>query len=146
MFQVKKFNELILTELHGIYAARVAVFVVEQNCPYQEVDEQDLHAHHVFLERDGKVAAYCRLIPDDDGVHIGRVLVRSEYRAEKLGRKLVAFALEYATREFAGADVLAQAQLYLEKFYASFGFVTESDDYLEDGIPHIDMRLRANKK
>ena len=99
-FTVKPFSELTTAELHAIYTARVAVFVVEQACPYQEVDAQDPAALHIFAEQDGKVIAYCRLIPHGDSVHLGRVLVLPEHRAEKLGRKIVAFAVDYAREHF----------------------------------------------
>ena len=95
-FTVKAFAELSPAELHAIYTARVAVFVVEQACPYQEVDAQDPAALHIFAEQNGKVIAYCRLIPHGDSVHLGRVLVLPGHRAEKLGRKIVAFAVDYA--------------------------------------------------
>lgn len=142
-FTVKAFAELSPAELHAIYTARVAVFVVEQACPYQEVDAQDLTALHIFAEQNGKVIAYCRLIPHSDSVHLGRVLVLSEHRAEKLGRKIVAFAVDYARAHFPQCSVYAQAQAYLERFYASFGFASQSAPYLEDNIPHIDMLLPA---
>jgi len=92
---------------------------------------------------DGKVIAYCRLIPHGDSVHLGRVLVLPGHRAEKLGRKIVAFAVDYARAHFPQCSVYAQAQAYLERFYASFGFASQSAPYLEDNIPHIDMLLPA---
>ena len=122
-FTVKAFAELSPAELHAIYTARVAVFVVEQACPYQEVDAQDLTALHIL--------------------HLGRVLVLPGHRAEKLGRKIVAFAVDYARAHFPQCSVYAQAQAYLERFYASFGFASQSAPYLEDNIPHIDMLLPA---
>ena len=142
-FSVKPFAELTTTELHAIYTARVAVFVVEQTCPYQEVDAQDLTALHIFAEQHGKIITYCRLIPHGDSVHLGRVLVLPEHRAEKLGRKIVAFAVDYAREHFPQCSVYAQAQTYLHDFYASFGFIAQSESYLEDNIPHIDMLLPA---
>ena len=134
-YQVKTFDELTTRQLHAIYRVRTAVFVVEQNCPYQEVDGKDLAALHIFAEQDGEIAAYC--------LHLGRVLVARPYRAQKPGRELVAFALECATRRFPGQNLHAQAQSHLQKFYASFGFRAVSDSYLEDGIPHTDMTKEA---
>ena len=115
-FTVKAFAELSPAELHAIYTARVAVFVVEQACPYQEVDAQDLTALHIFAEQNGKVIAYCRLIPHGDSVHLGRVLVLPGHRAEKLGRKIVVFAVDHARAHFPQCSVYAQAQAYLERF------------------------------
>ena len=142
-FQVKAFADLSVAELHAIYRARVAVFVVEQQCAYQEVDAADLQALHVFHMDAGGVAAYCRLIPHEAAVHLGRVLVMPEWRARKLGRDLVAFALETARTRWPQRAIYAQAQEYLRAFYASFGFVETSEPYLEDGIAHVDMRLDA---
>jgi len=142
-FQVKAFADLSVAELHAIYRARVAVFVVEQQCAYQEVDAADLQALHVFHVDAGEVAAYCRLIPHDAVIHLGRVLVMPEWRARKLGRDLVAFALETARTRWPQRAIYAQAQEYLRAFYASFGFVETSEPYLEDGIAHVDMRLDA---
>ena len=142
-FQVKAFADLSVAELHAIYAARVAVFVVEQQCAYQEVDAADLQALHVFHVDAGEFAAYCRLIPHDAVIHLGRVLVMPEWRARKLGRDLVAFALETARARWPQQAIYAQAQCYLQAFYASFGFVETSEAYLEDGIAHVDMRLDA---
>ncbi len=140
-FLLKTFADLSTAELHAIYAARVAVFVVEQQCPYQEVDAADVQALHVFRMEAGEVAAYCRLIPHETAVHLGRVLVAPAWRAQKLGRELVAFALDVARQRWPEMAVYAQAQEYLQAFYASFGFVATSAVYLEDGIAHVDMMI-----
>jgi len=141
-FQVKSFADLSVAELHAIYQARVAVFVVEQQCAYQEVDAADVQALHIFRRDADGIAAYCRLIPHIDAVHLGRVLVMPEWRAQKLGRDLVAFALAYARQQWPERVIYAQAQTYLQRFYQSFGFAATSAIYLEDGIAHMDMVLR----
>lgn len=138
-YQVKTFQELTLDELHAIYKVRVEVFVVEQACPYQEVDDADKESLHIFEVREGKVVAYCRLIPHHDVVHLGRVLVAKGCRKKQLGSELVQFALEVSHQRFGKKPIYAQAQAYLQKFYESFGFAVTSDVYLEDDIPHIDM-------
>ncbi|MBF7094789.1 GNAT family N-acetyltransferase [Streptococcus sp. HF-1907] len=143
MWIVKPFNQLNTQELFLIYQARTTVFVVEQNCPYQEVDDDDLSAIHVFDLRDGQIAAYCRLIPTDSQVKLGRVLVSKDFRKDGLGRDLVQKALQVAKQTGFQLPVYAQAQAYLEKFYASFGFKATSEVYLEDDIPHLDMILTA---
>lgn len=138
-WQAKTFEQLSTQELFEIYHARTAVFVVEQNCPYQEVDNKDLQAVHFFAKNANNLTAYCRLIPTDDGVHIGRVLVAAEVRGTGLARELVQKAIAYCREHFPTQPVHVQAQTYLQGFYAGFGFQAVSCEYLEDGIPHLDM-------
>lgn len=135
----KTFEQLTTTELFEIYKVRTAVFVVEQNCPYQEVDDKDLQAVHFFAKNAKNLTAYCRLIPAEDGVHIGRVLVAKENRGSGLARELVQKAMDYCSVHFSTQPIHAQAQSYLQGFYESFGFKAVSGVYLEDGIPHLDM-------
>lgn len=141
MWYLKSFKELTSQELHMIYKARVAVFVVEQNCPYQEVDDDDLTAWHLFEIKNGRVAAYLRIIPQSGFVKIGRVLVDQRERATGKGRELVARGVEICKEWFMDQPIHAQAQAYLQNFYHSFGFEAVSEIYLEDDIPHIDMIL-----
>ena len=140
---IKDTAELTPQEVITIMRARVAVFVVEQNCPYQEVDAKDETARHVMLWQDGQLAAYTRIIPHDDGVHIsfGRVLVVAQFRRQHLGRQIVAATIAEIQRLHPGRAIKIQAQDYLRQFYGSFGFTAVSAMYLEDGIPHVDMVL-----
>ncbi|AGH37683.1 Acetyltransferase [Bibersteinia trehalosi USDA-ARS-USMARC-188] len=138
-WHAKTFAELSSLELFEIYYARTAVFVVEQNCAYQEVDNNDLQAVHFFAKNANNLTAYCRLIPSDDGVHIGRVLVAKENRGSGLARELVQKAMDYCSTHFPNQPIHAQAQSYLQAFYEGFGFKAVSEVYLEDGIPHLDM-------
>ena len=138
-WQAKNFGNLSARELFEIYKLRTAVFVVEQNCPYQEVDDKDLQAVHLFAKNAKNLTAYCRLIPADDGVHIGRVLVVKEARGSGLARELVQNVLDYCRINFPNQPIHAQAQSYLQHFYESFGFQAMSGEYLEDDIPHLDM-------
>ena len=131
-----------VNELFLIYKERVAVFVVEQECPYQEVDDSDLIATHLFKTENNKLTSYCRIIPEKDGVHLGRVLVVKDERKSGAGRELVSEALKVIKEKWKDIPVHAQAQAYLEKFYRSFGFKAVSDVYLEDNIPHLDMILK----
>ena len=117
--------------------------IVNRHTPNQELWIAAKSGGYHFAEQNGKVIAYCRLIPHGGSVHLGRVLVLPGHRAEKLGRKIVAFAVDYARAHFPQCSVYAQAQAYLERFYASFGFASQSAPYLEDNIPHIDMLLPA---
>ena len=139
MWLIKPFEELTLKELHLIYKERTTVFVVEQNCPYQEVDDTDLVSLHIWKQTKGTVLAYARLIPEPDSVRIGRVLVTQSERSHGYGQELMQVILEYAKTHFPELPIHAQAQAYLQNFYASFGFQPISEVYPEDGIPHIDM-------
>ncbi|HGO5824575.1 TPA: GNAT family N-acetyltransferase [Mannheimia haemolytica] len=138
-WHAKRFDELSTQELFEIYHARTAVFVVEQNCAYQEVDHKDLQAVHFFAKNAKNLTAYCRLIPADDGMHIGRVLVVNQFRGSGLARELVQKAIDYCQEHFPAHPIHAQAQSYLQTFYEIFGFKAVSAVYLEDGIEHLDM-------
>ena len=136
----RAFDELTARELHGIYALRVRVFIVEQTCVYQEVDELDLVARHLWAdtEADGRIVAYARVIPAGakyDEVSFGRVVTAPEARGTGLGRELMRRVLELT----GGAPLRIAAQAYLEQFYAELGFVRASDVFDDDGIPHIEM-------
>ena len=139
------FEELSALELQRIYKVRVAVFVVEQNCPYPEVDDVDLISTHIFKEENNEISAYMRVFPKEDIIHIGRVLVDQSHRKSGLGRELVARGMEYIETIYPGMAIYAQAQAHLEDFYQSFGFETVSEIYLEDNIPHIDMIVPAKE-
>lgn len=139
---VKSFAELSTKEFYQLTKERVAVFVVEQNCPYQEIDETDEVALHTyFLDEKGEIAAYTRIYSDNDTVHFGRVLVTAAFRGTGLGKKIVAKTLEVIHEKFPDQKIVIGAQAYLQDFYGGFGFKAISEVYLEDDIPHIDMAL-----
>ncbi|MFC0322990.1 GNAT family N-acetyltransferase [Gallibacterium melopsittaci] len=135
----KKFDQLTTHELFQIYQARTAVFVVEQQCPYQEVDEIDLSAMHLWLTDQQKLVAYARIYLDQNIVHFGRVLVITSHRGYGIARQLLVHLLDFIQHTFPNQPITIQAQHYLQAFYAQFGFVATSEVYLEDNIPHIDM-------
>lgn len=141
--QIKTTKELSSSELLAILKARVDVFVVEQNCPYPEIDDKDIDAIHVILTEGEQLVAYARIIPHDDGTHLsfGRVLVVKEFRNQQLGHQLVAKTIETIHELYPHQTIKISAQNYIKQFYASFGFVATSDVYLEDDIPHLDMEL-----
>lgn len=139
MWTIKPFGEVTGSELHRIYKERTAVFVVEQDCAYQEVDDADLISIHFYKQTDDVFMAYARLILEPGSVRIGRVLVPKGQRQNGFGEELVTVVLAYADRHYPGFPVNAQAQAYLQTFYTSFGFRPISEIYLEDNIPHIDM-------
>lgn len=142
---VKTLDEMTAAEWCRLVEERVKVFVVEQDCPYQEVDAYDYQAHHLTLRDDGgKLVGYTRIYRRQDGkVTFGRVLVPKKYRKYHYGRYLVEQTIAAAHRIFNGEPIQIQAQAYLKKFYGSLGFQAISDVYLEDGIPHLDMVLKG---
>lgn len=142
MIIIKHTNELTPKELIDIFKARVAVFVVEQNCPYQEVDDDDYQDLHVCLIEDNTLKAYTRIIDKGDHITFGRVLVVKEYRKSGLGEKIVATTINEIKQRFPNKPIQIQAQAYLQKFYTKFGFKAISDVYLEDNIPHLDMLMK----
>jgi len=136
------FDELAGREVHDILQARSAVFVVEQNCVFQDMDGADPASWHLFRRLGGEIAAYCRLVPA--GVKfaepsIGRVVTAPARRGRGLGRELMGEALARGGALWPGAAIRIGAQLHLERFYGEFGFARASAPYEEDGIPHIEM-------
>jgi ElaA protein len=141
---VKPFEELTLRELHDLLRLRVDVFVVEQTCAYAEIDGQDPFAVHVLgVDGSGACRAYARVLPkQSDGLpHIGRVVVHPEYRGRKLAKALMIEALRQLERAYGNRRNAIAAQTYLVPFYASLGYVPTSEEYVWDGIPHMDMVL-----
>ena len=137
---VKHFRELTTEELFEIYKLRVSVFVVEQNCPYQEVDDADLEAFHLYLKDDTGMQAYLRVLPKGtthEEVSIGRVIAVK--RRCGLGTQIVKAGISVAREEFRAERIVIGAQTYARKFYENVGFLQSGDEFLEDGIPHIPM-------
>ncbi|SMD34780.1 ElaA protein [Reichenbachiella faecimaris] len=145
--QIKKFHQLSPDQLYQILKLRVDVFVVEQNCPYPELDNSDQSAEHFFVEKDGVPKAYLRLnVSNENKAKISRVVTASDFRGKSASRKLIEKALEISKNQEEIKSVVLQAQDYLTDFYASFGFEKTSDVYLEDGIPHVDMGKQMNRE
>ncbi|MFS7259930.1 GNAT family N-acetyltransferase [Carnobacterium divergens] len=139
-WKIKRFNELTTTELFQIYQARVNVFIVEQECFYPDVDDNDLISIHVFNEQNGQIQAYGRIIPNQEKLMFGRILTVKEQRGTGLGKELLTIILKTIEDTFPNQAVEIQAQAYLQNFYSQFGFEPINDEiYLEDAIPHIDM-------
>ncbi len=139
---VKRFEELDINELYEILKLRVDVFVVEQSCPYPELDEKDKAAWHVYFREDGKITAYLRVL--DPGVSfdtaaIGRVI--SARRRCGLGTKLLKEGIRVARERMNTEAIKIEAQTYARAFYELQGFRQTSEEFLEDGIPHIEMTL-----
>jgi ElaA protein len=140
----KKFNELTAGELYAIMQLRNEVFVVEQNCVYQDADNKDQRSMHLCGWDADKLVAYSRIIPPGicyTEASIGRVVSSPGYRKTGAGRQLMKESISLAFSEFSCTQIKIGAQFYLTKFYQSLGFVPCSDKYVEDGIPHIEMIL-----
>lgn len=138
----KPFAELTPYELYAIMHLRSEVFVVEQQCPYLDPDGKDLFAWHLMGWNDKTLVAYSRLLPAElafKEVSIGRVVSSPAYRSKGAGKELMENAIAACTSLFGNQPIRIGAQLYLQKFYESLGFVQVSDMYLEDNIPHIEM-------
>ncbi|MBW4849825.1 GNAT family N-acetyltransferase [Bacillus safensis] len=135
------FEQLSKEDLYLILMERVNVFVVEQTCPYPEIDHRDQEAIHLIAKENGTIVAYCRIFQNGivyKEASIGRVLVTQAGRKKGYGKMLLIKALE-KLNELGETSVKIQAQAYLKSFYESFGFKVVSDVYDEDGIPHLDM-------
>ena len=143
---IKKFSDLTLNELYGIMKLRVDIFVVEQNCPYGELDNKDMESIHIFYRENDEIIAYLRIIPkflSYDSVSMGRICVKQEFRSRKLGREIVKDAINYIEKDMEEYIITIGAQEYLKDFYASFDFKPISDVYDEDGIKHLDMQRKC---
>lgn len=137
---VKAFQELSVDELYEILRLRAEVFVVEQNCVYQDLDEVDKDAYHVYLKDEDEIVAYLRVVDKGkrlDEVSVGRVI--SLKRRCGLGSALMREGIKVAKEKFGAKKVKVGAQCYARPFYESVGFRPVSDEYMEDGIPHVYM-------
>ncbi|SHF83414.1 ElaA protein [Flavobacterium fluvii] len=142
-WKIKPFEDLSVNELYDILKLRSEIFVVEQNCVYLDIDGKDKLALHLFGEFDGKIVAYSRLFKPGisyENSSIGRVVVDANYRDRKWGQDLMREAIAGIKNHFGESKITIGAQLYLKKFYESHGFVQSSEMYLEDDIPHIEMK------
>ncbi len=142
-WKIKPFEALSVVELYSLLQLRSEVFVVEQNCVYQDTDGKDGKALHLIGEYQGKIVAYSRLFKPNDyfeNASIGRVVIDKNYRDKKWGHDLMQQAIAGINTHYKETKITISAQLYLQKFYESHGFVQTSEMYLEDDIPHIEMK------
>lgn len=142
-FKIKRFKELSVVELYSLLQLRSEVFVVEQNCVYQDIDGKDEKAIHVLGYYNNELAAYSRIFNKGyyfDEASIGRVIVSPKYRDKKFGHDLMRVSMNAIKENFNETAITISAQEYLKKFYESHGFVQTSEMYLEDDIPHIQMK------
>lgn len=141
-WSLKKFHELSPLELYEILKLRSEVFVVEQNCVFLDMDDRDQMAHHLQGRINGQLAAVVRILPPGlayEEPSIGRVVSSPLFRRKGVGIELMKKAIEETISLYGQVAIKIGAQLYLKKFYESFGFIQCSDTYLEDDIPHIKM-------
>jgi len=142
-WKIRRFEALSVKEMYSVLQLRSKVFIVEQNCIYQDVDGKDYKALHLIGEYDGKIVAYARLFKSGDyfeNASIGRVVIDFDYRDKKWGYDLMREAITGIQHHFGETKITISAQLYLQQFYENNGFVKTSEMYLEDDIPHIEMK------
>jgi len=148
-FTFKHFTELTVDELYDILKLRSEIFVVEQDCVYNDLDGHDKNATHQFLKKNGEIVAYSRLLKPGSrfaDYSIGRVVVKESERGTGLGIRMMEEAKQYILNVWKGERIKISAQKYLQKFYEDLGFFVVTDEYLDDGIPHFGMLLEFNKK
>ena len=139
----KYFHELTTTELYELLKSRAEIFVVEQNCIYQDLDDKDYHSLHIFYEENGKIVAYLRAFEKDTTtrtVQIGRVLTLNHGMG--LGDQLLKEGITQIREKLNPSTIYIEAQCYATGFYEQEGFVFSSEEFLEDGIPHVEMILK----
>ncbi len=142
VLKIKKFDDLTTKELYEILRARAEVFVVEQNCVYQDVDNKDYESLHIFYETEGKIDAYLRAYKksnDENTIQFGRVL--TVQRGTGLGGEILRGAIKEIQNNSCVKKICLEAQTYATGFYEKEGFKVCSDEFLEDGIPHVEMEL-----
>ena len=139
---VKSFDTLTSQELYEILALRSEIFIVEQNVPYQDLDGKDLDAIHIFAKDNGTVVAAIRILKPGVSypeASFGRVVVKESYRGKKMSSIMIQKGLELMETKWNVKQVRISAQAYLQKYYATFGFEVQSEIYIEDQLPHIEM-------
>ena len=142
---IYKYEELGVDKLYEILKLRSEVFLVEQNCPDQDLDNKDKKAIHVIGEENNKIIAYTRIFKKGDffkNSSIGRVLVKKKYRKKEYGKKIMVKSIEKIKQNPKEEKIELSAQKYLTKFYKDLGFEKKGKEYLEDNIPHIKMILK----
>jgi ElaA protein len=146
-FKVLQFSELTVQQLYDILRLRSEVFVVEQDCVYQDIDNYDQVAFHILGYVENVLVAYSRILPPKtyfNEISIGRVIVKEAFRKHNYGHELMSYSINFIFTHYPNETIKISAQQYLIKFYASHGFKVKGEGYLEDGIPHIAMLLKSN--
>lgn len=139
---IKHFSELTIYELYEILKIRINVFIAEQNSPYRDADDKDQDAYHLFLKDEHGIAAYLRVLAQGvsfDEPSLGRIV--AVRRGKGYGREIVRAGIEFTRERFSANSIKIEAQTYAKGFYEKMGFQQCSEEFIEDGIPHILMRL-----
>ncbi len=142
-WSVHKFSELDTQLLYDILQLRAEVFVVEQNCPYQDLDGKDMQSYHVCGYDENELVAYARIVKKgvsySEEISIGRVIISLNHRGKRLGRQLMVESIRFVDNILGNQPIRISAQSHLNRFYSDLGFEFNGKEYLEDGIPHIEM-------
>lgn len=138
-FQIIPFTELSTEQLYELLKLRVDVFVVEQQCPYAEIDGADKDAQHLLVTKDNNLIGYARIVFEDNQLHIGRIICHANYRNQGVGKEIMHRAMEFCKKQYPKEDIYLSAQAHLENYYSGFGYQSISPVYDWDGINHIDM-------
>lgn len=147
---VAHYSQLNIDHFHDIIALRIKIFVIEQDCPYQDLDGKDKVAYHLFYTNNkDEVVAATRILPQNISyaeVSIGRVVVDKDYRGLGLGDLIMKESMNFVQAEFGQVNIRLSAQKHLENYYGKHGFKSTGKEYLEDGIPHVEMLYECDPK
>ncbi len=135
------FHELSINQLYDLIKLRIDVFVVEQNCAYEELDNQDQNAQHVLVYQENQLIGYARILFTNKHLHIGRIVVSKSFRGKGIASKLLRYCMDYCAKQWPKEPIYLSAQVHLQAYYEGFGFLPISEVYDWDGIDHVDMKL-----
>lgn len=141
-YVLKEFDQLSLDELYQIIQLRLEIFVVEQDCVYQDLDSKDKVAYHLFVKDDDEIVAVLRILPENvsyDEMAIGRIVVKKSHRGQGIAGAMMKMAMDFIVKDLGKNKIRLSGQAYLVDFYTNLGFKRVSDEYLEDGIPHFEF-------
>ena len=140
------FNSISKVELYDVLSLRQRVFIIEQDCFYEDLDYSDQDANHLLLYKDDKLIGYSRVFPPGikyDAASIGRIVTDLDYRGKGYGKSITHESIQFLKNNFPESDITISAQYRLVDFYENLGFETEGNVYLEDDIEHIKMTLKS---
>ena len=143
------FDSISKEELYDVLSLRQRVFIIEQDCFYEDLDYSDQEANHLLLYKDNKLIGYSRVFAPGikyDAASIGRIVTDLDYRGKGYGKDITQEAIQFLKNNFPGSDISISAQFRLVDFYEDLGFIRQGSVYLEDGIDHIKMTLRQINK
>ncbi|MBR5504382.1 MAG: GNAT family N-acetyltransferase [Methanobrevibacter sp.] len=147
VWKFKSFDELTVYELYGILKLRAEIFVVEQDCPYQDLDDKDKYAYHLFLEENNEVVALLRILPEGisfEDMAIGRVVVKQSYRGQGISRIMMKKAIDFIVDDLKKTRIRLSGQAYLTEFYQSLGFKKVSDVYLGMALSILSFYMKSD--